>query len=127
MSRLAPLHPGALLWRLALVGAVSVCVTLALMPKPPLLPGNPSDVLLHAAAFISLALASRLAFPYARAATIILALLALGAGIECAQAWPLLGRDASLQDLAVDVIAATIGLIFIDAVLSLKSGRAKVS
>ena len=127
MSRLAPLRPGALLWRLALVGAVSACVALALMPKPPLLPGNPSDVLLHAAACICLALASRLAFPHARAIKIILALLVLGAGIECAQAWPLLERDTSPQDLAVDVIAATIGLILIDAVLSLKSGRAKVS
>lgn len=108
---------GAALWRLALAVAASVCVAMALMPKPPLLPGNPSDKLLHAAAFMTLAILARMAFPKAQAWAIVVWLSALGLAIECAQALPAVGRNASLADWLVDVAASAVGVVVIYALL----------
>lgn len=108
---------GSWMWRAALASGVSLCVIVALLPHPPQVPGNPSDTLLHAGAFVSLALLSRVAFPKSSAALIVLLLAALGLAIECAQAMPGVGRDASFEDWAVDIAASAIGVCVFDALL----------
>lgn len=99
------------LWRALLaIAAVTACV-MAFLPEAPHLPGEPSDALLHGLAFGVLALLSRMAFPAAAARSIAACLAALGLGIEGAQLIPVLGRDASLVDWAIDIAASAFVLL----------------
>lgn len=92
------------LWRLAFLAACVFAIIMASLPPPPLL-GNPPDKLLHAFAFAVLTLLARLAYPRARGWHILLGLGLLGAAIECIQAIPALGREASLTDWLADMLA----------------------
>lgn len=99
------------LWRALLTLAVLVACAMAFLPEPPRLPGDPPDTYLHALAFAVLAGLSRVSFPDLRAWEILAGLTVLGLVIECVQAIPALGRDASALDLAVDVAAGAALLI----------------
>lgn len=99
------------LWRASLTLAVLVACVMAFLPEPPRLPGDPPDTYLHALAFAVLAGLSRVSFPDLRAWEILAGLTLLGFVIECVQAIPALGRDASALDLAVDVAAGAALLI----------------
>ena len=99
-------HP----WRWLLAAATLLAVTMACLPRPPALPGDPPDIILHATAFMVLTLLARAAYPYTRAWKILSGLGALGAAIEMLQAIPMLGRDASLLDWLVDLLAIAAAL-----------------
>jgi VanZ family protein len=91
---------------------LGICTWLALTPAPPDAIENVSDVALHAFAFTYLAFALGLAMPRLRLRWIAVALFGYGAGLEVLQG---LGsaRVASFQDLVVDVLGITLGLLLL--------------
>jgi len=102
--------------RFAFGAAVLLAVVLALWPSAPDLPGDPSDVLQHAAAFLTLTVLGGLAYPRAPLVVLFGAMALLGAGIELAQMIPQLHRQADSADLMVDVLAAAAGLLVVAGV-----------
>ena len=92
-------------WAAMLFGFV-----MAILPKPPTLPGEPSDKVQHILAFLTLAALASLAYPRARPLKIGLGLALYGALIEFTQMIPVLHRDAELLDWIADVAAASIVL-----------------
>ena len=113
---------GIAFWRALLVTAAAFACVMAFTPEPPRLPGDPPDTYLHALAFAVLALLSRMAFPAAGAFTLLAGLAGLGLAIECVQAIPELGREASVRDWLVDIAASTAVLA---ALAPLRRGRAR--
>lgn len=103
-------------WAARIVLAVSVVVItdLALQPGPDL-PGSllGSDKVEHAAAFLALAVLSRLSWPRLSAWLVAPLLFAYGVGIEVAQAALTTGRTASLADLAADCAGLVAGLALV--------------
>ena len=93
------------LLRLAFWGACGFALTMALLPQPPQLPGQPSDKLQHILAFAVLAALGRLAYPRAPLLVLAAGLSAFGALIELLQAIPALNRDSELADWAADTAA----------------------
>ncbi|HEX8532706.1 MAG TPA: hypothetical protein VF662_00900 [Allosphingosinicella sp.] len=93
-------------WAAMLFGFV-----MAILPKPPTLPGEPSDKVQHILAFIVLAALASLAYPRLSPLKIGLGLAVYGALIEFTQMIPALHRDAELLDWIADVAAASIVLI----------------
>ena len=112
IRRLLPLA----FWAAMLFGFV-----IAILPKPPTLPGDPSDKVQHILAFLVLAALASLAYPRARPLRIGLGLAAYGALIEFTQMIPALNRDAELLDWIADVAAASIVLILFAAARGLRS------
>lgn len=82
-------------------------LVMAALPQPVAIPGNPSDKLLHIAAFAVLALLAPFAYPRARLIVILLALPAFGGFIELVQTIPALNRHADWIDWMADTLAAT--------------------
>jgi len=82
--------------------AILFTLLMALLPKPPDLPGNPSDKLQHVAAFATLTLFAILTYPRARYRRVFVAFACLGAMIELLQAIPILHRDAEFRDWLAD-------------------------
>lgn len=97
--------PRARFWRLALFVAIAFAVVMACLPEPPRLPGDPSDKLVHMAAFAVLTLLARIAYPRASAWYVMGAMALLGAAIEFLQSLPAIGREPSLADWIADVFA----------------------
>ena len=95
---------GERFWRAVFVLAAMFAIMMATLRHPPL-QGEVSDKWLHALAFTVLTILARLAFPCARDLSVLLGLIALGGFIELVQALPALGRNASLADWVVDIIA----------------------
>lgn len=92
-------------------GVVLALVTLiALIPGPA---GAPSligwDKLDHLAAFAALALLARAGWPGAGRPLTAGLLLVYGIVLEFAQAHPLVGRTASVSDIAADLIGIALG------------------
>jgi hypothetical protein len=85
--------------------ALVFAVTMAVLPHPPHLPGEPSDKFQHMLAFATLAVLGVLGYPAVPKGKIALGLVALGAGIEIAQMIPQLHRDSEWGDLAADTFA----------------------
>jgi hypothetical protein len=104
-----------ILFGLALVFAV----TMAVLPHPPELPGEPSDKLQHMLAFATLAVLAVLGYPAVSKVGIALGLVAVGAGIEVVQMIPQLHRDAEWMDLVADTGAILVML----AVATVAFGR----
>ena len=94
-----------LFWSAALFALV-----MASLPKPPQLPGQPSDKIQHVMAFLTLAALAAAAYPRTSLLRIGLALSAYGALIELIQMIPILHRDAELADWAADTAAAALVL-----------------
>jgi VanZ family protein len=86
--------------------AVIFAFVMASLPQPPVLPGSPSDKLLHVLAFACLGGLGSLAYPAASGIALALALSAFGAIIEVVQLVPALNRDAEVLDWIADTIAA---------------------
>jgi VanZ family protein len=86
--------------------ALAFAFVMAILPKPPHIPGDPSDKVQHILAFITLAGLASLAYPAARPLKLGLGLSLYGALIEVVQAIPVLNRDAELLDWAADTVAA---------------------
>ena len=93
-------------WRLLFWAAIAIAFALALMPRPPQLPGAPDDKVQHVMAFATLALLARLAFPAAPVLRLLAGLSLYGALIEICQLYPPLGRDGDWLDWVADTVAA---------------------
>jgi hypothetical protein len=83
--------------------ACGVTLYLALAPAEPAMAWLGNDKVQHAAAFASLAVLARLAFPKWPILRGALFLAGFGAGIELLQALPLVHRDAELADWIADL------------------------
>ena len=98
-------QPGGRAFRLAFWAAAIFAFVMAVLPHPPKIPGEPSDKVQHVAAFVTLGLLSRLAYPAASPVQLALRLSLFGAFIEVMQAIPALHRDSSVWDWVADTIA----------------------
>jgi hypothetical protein len=101
--------------RLLFWAAALFALVMALLPHPPPVPGIFSDKIQHAAAFATLGLLGRFAYPRLSALRLILGLSVFGAFIEIAQALPVIHRDSDPLDWAADTIACTFVLLAIGA------------
>lgn len=113
-------------WAAAAMFVAGCAVASLVALQPDLAPPGQgqADKLLHVAAFAVLAVMGGLALPSGRgSAGIVLLLLALGWGIEQAQA-ALPGREASLLDLVADGVGAALGLALVQALTALRQQRA---
>lgn len=93
----------ALFW-----AALIFALVMALLPRPPRLPGNPSDKVQHILAFAVLTMLALGAYARAHPLTIGIGLAAFGALIELAQLIPALGREGSWLDWAADCGAVAV-------------------
>ena len=91
--------------RLAFWAAVAFTLVMAILPKPPVLPGAPEDKVQHILAFTTLAALSTVAYSRVSAPRMLLGFAAFGALIEIVQMIPILHRDAELLDWIADVAA----------------------
>jgi VanZ family protein len=92
--------------RILFWAACAFAFAMAILPHPPMLPGNPSDKLQHIAAFVVLAVLGHLAYPHVKKRELLLGLMAFGALIEMVQAIPALHRDSDPYDWIADTAAA---------------------
>jgi hypothetical protein len=88
-------------------------LVMALLPRPPQLPGHPSDKIQHIVAFATLAALGAWAFPRLRPLSLVVGLSLFGAAIEIAQAIPALHRDSDILDWAADTIAVIVILLLV--------------
>ena len=79
---------------------------MAVLPRPPLLPGNPPDKVQHIVAFLVLAALGHFAYPQMKKRKLLLGLMAFGALIELAQMIPQINRDSDPLDWIADSAAA---------------------
>jgi len=93
--------------------ATAFTLVMALLPKPPQLPGEPSDKVQHILAFATLTALAVFAYPRAAAARIVGGLAAFGLLIELGQMIPALHRDASALDWLADVAAVLVVVAFL--------------
>ena len=99
----------------AFVVALVFTLTMAWLPHPPSLPGNPNDKIQHIAAFACLSLVGALAFPSYSLPRLGERLSFLGAIIEVVQNIPALHRDCDIRDWLWDTIAIVIVLLAVSA------------
>jgi len=104
-------HEGRWQLRAAFWAAAIFAFVMALVPRPPPVPGNPSDKLLHAIAFATLGLLGSFAYPRVRAIWLILSLSLFGALIEILQGTALIHRDRDPFDWVADTIACAAVLL----------------
>lgn len=119
--RLRPIRmrpPPTKLLILAFWGAAAFAFIMALLPKPPQVPGNPSDKIQHMIAFGVLASLASHAYFRTSLVKIGFGLAGFGALIEVLQTIPVLHRDASAIDWMADCAAVAVVLI----VTHLRSG-----
>jgi len=98
------------LLRLLFWAALIFAFGAALMPRPPQIPGDPSDKAQHIVAFLTLAALAVAAYPRARLLRIGILLSAFGAAIEFFQLIPDLHRDGDVADWAADTAAIAVVL-----------------
>ena len=99
-----------LVLRLLFWAAAIFAFIMAVLPKPPHLPLDPSDKVQHVLAFLTLAGLAGAAYPRVSLVRIGIALSGFGALIEIIQAIPALNRDAEPLDWAADTAAAAMML-----------------
>jgi VanZ family protein len=91
--------------RLLFWAAALFALVMALIPRPPPVPGHPSDKVLHVLAFATLGLLGTFAYPRFRALQLIAALSLFGALIEILQGTALIHRDRDVFDWVADTVA----------------------
>ncbi len=111
------------LFVLAFWAALLFALVMALLPKPPALPGNPGDKVQHVIAFVTLTALARLAYPRVRTWMLIIGLAAFGAVIELGQMAPGLGRDGSIDDWLADIAAVGAVLLVVEPLRLLLARR----
>lgn len=95
--------------------ALAFTLTMAWLPHPPSVPGNPNDKIQHIAAFAGLSLVGAVAFSNFPLARLGERLSFLGAIIEVVQSIPKLHRDCDVLDWLADTIAIVIVLLAVAA------------
>jgi hypothetical protein len=113
----------AILPRLAFWSACLFVFVLAALPRPPKLPGSPSDIVLHIAAFVGLATLGHWAYSALKKRYLLAGLALFGALIEAVQAIPMVNRDSDPLDWFVDVGAALTVFVIAAAWSHLRSRR----
>ena len=103
--------------------ALVFAFVMAVLPKPPTLPGEPGDKVQHIIAFVVLTGLARLAYPRVRTVTLLIAFALFGALIELTQMLPALGRTAALDDWLADVVATLVVLAVLDPARHLLARR----
>lgn len=93
--------------------ALAFTLTMAWLPHPPAMPGNPNDKLQHMAAFGFLSLVGAAAYPKFPLPHLAERLSFLGALIEVVQNIPMLHRDCDIRDWIADTMAIAITLVTI--------------
>lgn len=83
---------------------------MALVPKPPEIPGEPGDKIQHMMAFATLGALAAAGWRERRLAALFAWLAGFGAAIELFQAIPALHRDAEWLDWIADMAAALVAL-----------------
>lgn len=104
-------HEGGRLAQAMFWGAAIFALVMALLPNPPQVPGNPPDKIQHVAAFATLGMLGCYAFPRRSALWLVAALSLFGAGIEIAQAIPVLHRDSDPLDWLADTAACLVVIV----------------
>lgn len=105
------------LFRILLVAALVLAVTMALLPKPPHTPIDRfGDKFGHMLAFATLTLLSAFGYPAARPMRILERLSFLGAMIEVLQSIPALHRDCDIHDWIADTFAIAVVLLIVTLV-----------
>jgi uncharacterized membrane protein YcjF (UPF0283 family) len=93
--------------------ALLFAFVMAVLPKPPQLPGQPSDKTQHILAFAVLAGLAAAAYPRASLVKILLLLSGFGALIEFTQTIPVLHREGDWVDWVADVMAVAVVLLLV--------------
>lgn len=101
------------IYRVLLALALVFAVTMALLPHPPRVPGNPWDKAQHMTAFATLAVLAALSFPRMPLGRIGERLSFIGALIEVLQAIPALHRDCDIMDWIADTFAIIVVLTIV--------------
>ncbi len=101
----------ALHWRLLFWSASLFALVMALLPRPPRLPGELDDKIQHIIAFAVLALLARSAYRRTRMLVLLVGLSLFGAAIEVLQTIPVLHRDGDPLDWAADTASAALVLV----------------
>jgi VanZ family protein len=93
--------------RILFFAALVFALVMSLLPKPPVLPGDPTDKVQHMLAFGTLTLLMGIGWPTRALWRIAIDMAVLGALIEVAQwVFPRLNRVADTRDWYADMIAA---------------------
>ncbi|MEA3017672.1 MAG: hypothetical protein QOI38_2394 [Sphingomonadales bacterium] len=97
-------------FRSAFWAAACFAFVMAVMPRPPHFPGDPSDKVQHILAFAALALLAALAYRRVSVWRLGLGLSLFGAAIELVQLIPALQRDGDVVDWCADTVSAALVL-----------------
>ena len=101
----------AQLWlRRAFFVCAAFAFVMALLPKPPEIPGEPGDKVQHMMAFATLGALAAAGWRERRLMALFAWLAGFGAAIEVFQMIPALHRDAELLDWIADMAAAAVAL-----------------
>jgi hypothetical protein len=99
-------HAKRALLRFLFWAACLFAFVMAVLPRPPMIPGNPPDKIQHIVAFLVLAALGHFAYPEMKKRKLLLGLMAFGALIEFAQMIPQIHRDSDPVDWIADSGAA---------------------
>ena len=91
--------------------------TMATIPQPPQIPGEPADKVQHMMAFATMSALAALGYGRLGLIRIGLALSAFGAFIEFVQMIPALHRDAEVGDWIADLSAVAVSLVVTHLIL----------
>lgn len=97
--------------------AAAFAFVMALLPKPPQLPGEPGDKIQHMLAFFTLGSLAAAGWRRSSLAALFVPLALLGGAIEVFQMIPALHRDAEWLDWAADMAACAVALVAVRLVL----------
>jgi VanZ family protein len=103
-----PWLPALLFW-----AAIIFTFVMAVLPRPPKLPGAPSDKIQHAVAFATLGLLAVWAYPGTSPLLLVVLLSLFGALIELIHTIPAFQRDSDLLDWLVDTVACGLVITFV--------------
>jgi VanZ family protein len=96
------------LLRLLFWAAALFALVMALIPRPPPVPGHPSDKVLHVIAFATLGMLGSVAYPRLTTLRLVAGLSLFGALIEILQGTALIHRDRDVFDWVADTIACAV-------------------
>lgn len=99
--------------RVLFVASLIFAVTMACVPHPPSIPGNPGDKFQHMAAFGTLTMLAVMGWPDASLLRIGERLSFVGALIEVVQSIPALRRDCDINDWLADTLVIVVVLTIV--------------